>query len=46
VISAIDCGTVVNPLTVKAQVEGATVFALTAALHGEITIIGTRGPRP
>jgi isoquinoline 1-oxidoreductase subunit beta len=38
VISAIDCGTVVNPLTVKAQVEGATVFALTAALYGEITI--------
>jgi isoquinoline 1-oxidoreductase subunit beta len=38
VISAIDCGTVVNPLTIQAQVEGATVFALTAALYGEITI--------
>jgi isoquinoline 1-oxidoreductase beta subunit len=38
VVSAIDCGTVVNPLTVKMQVESATVFALTAAIHGEITI--------
>jgi isoquinoline 1-oxidoreductase beta subunit len=38
VLSAIDCGTVVNPLTVDMQVEGATVYALTAALHGEITI--------
>jgi len=38
VISAIDCGTVVNPLTIRAQVEGATVFALTATLYGEITI--------
>ena len=28
VISAIDCGRVVNPLTVQAQVAGATVFAL------------------
>ena len=38
VVSAIDCGTVVNPLTVRMQVESATVFALTAAIHGEITI--------
>jgi isoquinoline 1-oxidoreductase beta subunit len=38
VVSAIDCGAVVNPLTVKLQVESATVFALTAAIHGEITI--------
>jgi isoquinoline 1-oxidoreductase beta subunit len=38
VISAIDCGTVVNPLTVRAQIESATVFALTAALYGEISI--------
>jgi isoquinoline 1-oxidoreductase beta subunit len=38
VVSAIDCGTVVNPLTVRMQVESATVFALTAAMHGEITI--------
>jgi isoquinoline 1-oxidoreductase beta subunit len=38
VISAIDCGTVVNPLTVEMQVQSATVFALTAALYGEITV--------
>ena len=38
VVCAIDCGTVVNPLTVEMQVEGATADALTAALFGEITI--------
>ncbi len=38
VVAAVDCGTVVNPDTVRAQVEGAIVFGLTAALHGEITI--------
>jgi isoquinoline 1-oxidoreductase beta subunit len=37
-VSAIDCGVVVNPLTVEMQVESATVYALTAALYGEITI--------
>jgi isoquinoline 1-oxidoreductase beta subunit len=38
VISAIDCGHVVNPLTVEQQTQGAVVFALTAALFGEITV--------
>jgi isoquinoline 1-oxidoreductase beta subunit len=38
VVSALDCGTIVNPLTVEMQVESATVFALTAALYGEITV--------
>jgi isoquinoline 1-oxidoreductase beta subunit len=38
VISAVDCGKVVNPLTVQMQVESATVFALTAAIYGDITI--------
>jgi isoquinoline 1-oxidoreductase beta subunit len=38
VVSAIDCGHVVNPLTVETQVEGATLDALSAALYGEITI--------
>jgi isoquinoline 1-oxidoreductase beta subunit len=37
-VSAIDCGHVVNPLTVETQVEGATLDALSAALYGEITI--------
>jgi len=38
VVSAIDYGHVVNPMTVEMQVESATVYALTAALYGEITI--------
>lgn len=38
VTAVIDCGTIVNPDTVEAQLEGAIVFALTAALKGEITI--------
>jgi isoquinoline 1-oxidoreductase beta subunit len=42
VVSAIDCGHVVNPLTVEMQVESATVYALTAALYGEITLKGGR----
>ena len=37
VVCAIDCGPVVNPDTVRAQMEGAIVFGLTAALYGEIT---------
>jgi isoquinoline 1-oxidoreductase beta subunit len=38
VVCAIDCGTVVNPDIVCAQMEGAVAFGLTAALKGEITI--------
>jgi len=38
VVCAVDCGTVVNPDAVAAQMEGAIVFALSAALHGEITL--------
>jgi isoquinoline 1-oxidoreductase subunit beta len=38
VVCAVDCGTMVNPDTVKAQIEGGGVFGLTAALFGEITI--------
>jgi isoquinoline 1-oxidoreductase beta subunit len=37
-VSVIDCGTVVNPNTVAAQMEGSVVFALTAALYGDVTI--------
>jgi isoquinoline 1-oxidoreductase beta subunit len=42
VISAIDCGHVVNPLTIELQTQSAVVFALTAALYGEITIADGR----
>src|SRR5256885_13963886 len=38
VVCAADCGILVNPDTVEAQLQGAIVFGLTAALYGEITI--------
>jgi len=38
VVSAIDPGHVVNPLTVELQTESAVVYALAAALYGEITV--------
>jgi isoquinoline 1-oxidoreductase subunit beta len=38
VVTALDPGYVVNPLTVELQTEGSIVFGLTAALHGEISI--------
>lgn len=36
--AAIDCGRLINPDTVRAQLEGAMGFALTAALYGEISL--------
>jgi isoquinoline 1-oxidoreductase beta subunit len=38
VVCAIDCGPVVNPDTVQAQMESGIIFGLTAALYGEITL--------
>jgi isoquinoline 1-oxidoreductase beta subunit len=38
VVCTVDCGMVVNPDTVKAQVEGGIIYGLTAALYGEITL--------
>jgi isoquinoline 1-oxidoreductase beta subunit len=38
VVCAIDCGIAVNPDQVKAQMEGGAVYALTAALYGQITL--------
>jgi len=37
VVCAIDCGPVVNPLTVEAQMQSGIVYGLSAALRGEIT---------
>ncbi|SFH61304.1 isoquinoline 1-oxidoreductase, beta subunit [Collimonas sp. OK307] len=37
VVCAVDCGMAINPDTVAAQMEGAIIFGLTAALYGEIT---------
>ena len=38
VVCAVDCGIAINPDNVRAQVEGAVGFALSAALHGEIEL--------
>jgi len=37
IVCAIDCGMHVNPDTIEAQIQGGTIFGLTAALHGAIT---------
>jgi isoquinoline 1-oxidoreductase beta subunit len=42
VTCAVDCGTVVNPDTVRAQIQSAVMFGVTAALNGEITLKGGR----
>lgn len=39
VTAAIHCGMVVNPGIVRDQVEGGIIYGLTAALHGEITLL-------
>ena len=41
-VCAVDCGQVVNPDSVKAQMEGGIIFGLTAALKAEITLEGGR----
>jgi isoquinoline 1-oxidoreductase beta subunit len=38
VVCAVDCGIVVNPSGARAQVEGAILHGLSAALYGNITI--------
>jgi isoquinoline 1-oxidoreductase beta subunit len=38
VVCAVDCGHVVNPLTVAEQMESAIVYGLTAAFYGQIRI--------
>jgi len=40
VVCAADIGSVVNPGIVAQQIEGAVIFALSAALHGHIDIAG------
>ncbi|MBW8811016.1 MAG: xanthine dehydrogenase family protein molybdopterin-binding subunit, partial [Lysobacter sp.] len=37
VVCAIDCGPVVNPLTIEAQMQSGIAFGLGAALHSELT---------
>ncbi len=37
-VCAVDCGTVVNPDIVKAQIEGGAIYGISGALWGEITL--------
>ncbi len=38
VVCTVDCGWVINPDTIKEQMEGGIIYGLSAALKGEITI--------
>jgi isoquinoline 1-oxidoreductase subunit beta len=38
IVCAVDCGTVINPDTVTAQIEGGVNFGISAALWGEVTL--------
>jgi len=42
VVCAIDCGRIVNPDTIAAQMESGIAFGLSATLHGAITLKGGR----
>ena len=41
-VDAVDCGRPINPDGIRAQVEGAAIYGLSAALHDSITISGGR----
>jgi isoquinoline 1-oxidoreductase beta subunit len=38
VVAAVDCGHVVNPGIVEAQIQGGIIYGLSAALYGDLTI--------
>jgi isoquinoline 1-oxidoreductase beta subunit len=42
VVCALDCGQMVNPDTIRAQLEGGVMFGLSAGLFNEITFAGGR----
>ena len=42
VVCAVDCGSIVNPNTIEAQIEGGIIFGITAALFSEITLADGR----
>jgi CO/xanthine dehydrogenase Mo-binding subunit len=42
VVCAVDCGQIVNPDTIIAQMEGGIIFGISAALWGEVTLKGGR----
>jgi isoquinoline 1-oxidoreductase beta subunit len=39
VTAVVDCGTVVNPLGIEAQVQSGIAYGLSAALHGKLTLV-------
>ena len=38
VISVVDCGQTVNPMTIRAQIQGSIIFGLGAAVKSEMTV--------
>jgi isoquinoline 1-oxidoreductase beta subunit len=38
IVSVVDCGNLVNPMTAEQQVESGIVYGLTAALYGKLTV--------
>jgi isoquinoline 1-oxidoreductase beta subunit len=40
IVCVVDCGQMVNPRIVESQIESGIVFGLSAALWGEVTILG------
>ena len=42
IVCAVDCGSIINPDTVAAQIESGVVFGMGAALWGEITVANGR----
>ncbi len=42
VLCVVDCGRAINPDVIRAQMEGAIMFGLTAALHGDLDIADGR----
>ena len=42
IVCVVDCGQMVNPRIVESQIEGGIVFGLSAALWGEVTLVGGR----
>jgi isoquinoline 1-oxidoreductase beta subunit len=42
IVCVVDCGQMVNPRIVESQIESGIVFGLTAALWGDVTIVGGR----
>jgi len=42
VVTALDCGTAINPDNILSQIEGATAWALSSCLYNEITFVKGR----